>query len=82
MNAADDLLKLAAAWFQFAVKQHVADNPDQCGDWLALFQAGAAGAMVTVSIVPNQEISCGFQIGEKVIVFHKCPLKETRGPGH
>lgn len=78
MSTANTLLQAAADWFAEALKQHVAEHPEQCREWVTDFEAGRAGATVTVEIVPTQQILCGFQIGEKVIVFHRTPLHEKQ----
>lgn len=82
MSDPNILLHAAARWFTEAILAHVREHPKQCDGWLEDFKAGRAGATVTVEIVPYPQILCGFQIGDQVIVFHRQPLTERKGPAN
>jgi len=79
MNAADMLLKGAAAWFTEAIRAHVAEHPDQARGWLEMFEAGRARATVVIEIVPEQVIRCGFELEDKIVAFHTTALREIKG---
>ncbi|MCC6609612.1 MAG: hypothetical protein IT515_08080 [Burkholderiales bacterium] len=75
----NDFLQTARKWFEMAVRQHARNAPDEAAKWVKRFEAGEAGAIVTIEIVPEQAIRCGFRVGEQVVVFHSTPLAEVRG---
>jgi len=76
------LLHDANEWFSAAIRQYCQEAPDQTKQWLSDFEAGRARAVLHIEIVPTQEIRCGFQVDDKLITFHRVPLREVPGPQH
>lgn len=82
MNDPNALLHQAAAWFRLAIQQHVEHAPKQAEGWLTAFANGETRCVVTVEVLPVPEICCSFQVDDRLIVFHRTPLNEKRGPAN
>lgn len=74
------MMHAAALWFADALKAHVSEHPDQCGEWLQMFEAGTARASVVIEIVPNPTIRCGFELDDKIVAFHTANLTDRPWP--